>query len=157
MYQFNRSLLQIYAVVTVMMIQMICKGIGGIGMVMSKDISTPNAMLTSIHRLSKNKNKNIGQGNDDMMKRFKPVSSHGREDVFHEDSNSNETNHWYYNLQLYYRAIQHMINFSPVFCTLFFALLSSQFRDFIWYPLVRNALGRSGAVSVFYFSFSLFI
>lgn len=80
----------------------------------------------------------IGKFDDDVMKRFKPVSSHGREDVFNDELNDNTM---YYKLQLTSRAISHLINFFPVLATSLLAYLSTDFRNYVWFYLIRRALG----------------
>ena len=88
----------------------------------------------------------IGSVNDDEMKNFKPISAHGREDIMNQDGE--DLNTYLYQLKIFFRIIIHAINFSPVLFTFFFALISTDFRNYVWYPLLRNALGRSGAVSI---------
>lgn len=89
--------------------------------------------------------KNVGTHNDERMRKFKPVSSHGRDDVFggeDRDETAVDTN------KLILRALLHLWNFSPVLITLPLAYLSSYFRSYLWYALIRSALGRGGAVSL---------
>jgi len=88
--------------------------------------------------------RNIGTYNDDLMKNFKCISSHGREDVFNTDSKDQTSS---YKMKVAQRALLHIWNFLPVLSTSPIAYLSPNFRNFIWYTLITNALGKGGAVS----------
>jgi hypothetical protein len=97
--------------------------------------------------------KRIGSIYDADMRSFRPVSSHGREDVFTNEDTDNKS--MFYQAKLVFRAIIHLINFSPAIFTCLIAAFSSAFRNYVWYDLIRFGLGRGGAVSSYFSCYGL--
>ena len=77
---------------------------------------------------------------DDIISRFKAVSSHGRSD----ESSSSAIS--YSTMQIMMRSAYLLLVFSPVFMTSGFALISSLFRNLVWYRLLQYSIGNGGAV-----------
>ena len=87
---------------------------------------------------------------DDLLRKFKAVSSHGRSDTL-EDA----TPVTYTTLQISLRAAFLMIVFTPMICTSGLAFVFSSFRNGIWFQLLRFGISQGGAVGSFDFGSEL--
>lgn len=81
---------------------------------------------------------------DDLLRKFKAVSSHGRSDAL--DGAAPMT---YTTFQIYSRAVYLLIVFAPMMCTSGLAFIFSWFRNGIWFQLLRFGISQGGAVRIF--------
>lgn len=76
---------------------------------------------------------------DELITRFKAVSSHGRTDG--ADAAPNYTSY-----QIVTRAFYLMLIFAPMFWTSGIAFVSSWYRNGIWFGMLKYGISRGGAV-----------